>query len=70
VAARTDPSWTPLFVLASAVVAGTGALASHTVIVCREIGLPCVVGLTGAVDRLPDGALVEVDGARGTVTIL
>jgi rifampicin phosphotransferase len=70
VAARTDPAWTPLFVLVSAVVAGTGALASHTVIVCREIGLPCVVGLADAVDRLPDGALVRVDGARGTVTIL
>ena len=36
----------------------------------RELGLPCVVSVTGATRTIPDGALVEVDGDAGTVTIL
>ena len=43
---------------------------SHAVIVSRELGIPCVVAVTGATERIPDGALVELDGATGKVTIL
>ena len=70
VAPGTDPSWTPLFVPAAAVVVDVGAMLSHAVIVSRELGLPCVVSVTGATRTIADGALVEVDGAAGTVTIL
>jgi phosphohistidine swiveling domain-containing protein len=70
VAPITDPSWTPLFVPAEAVVVDVGALLSHAVIVSRELGIPCVVSVTGATRRIPDGAYIEVDGAAGTVTIL
>lgn len=70
VAPQTDPSWTPLFVVASAVVVGVGALSSHAMIVSRELGIPCVAGLEGAADRIPDGAMVEVDGSTGAVTLL
>jgi hypothetical protein len=35
------PSWTPLFVVASAVVVGVGAPNSHAMIVSRELGIPC-----------------------------
>lgn len=70
VAPITDPAWTPLFVPACAVVVDVGAQVSHAVIVSRELGIPCVVSVTGATDRIPDGALVEVDGDAGTVTVL
>jgi pyruvate,water dikinase len=70
VAPITDPAWTPLFVPAGAVVVDVGAQVSHAVIVSRELGIPCVVSVTGATDRIPDGALVEVDGDAGTVTVL
>jgi pyruvate,water dikinase len=70
VAPFTDPAWTPLFVPAAAVVVNVGAQITHAVIVSRELGLPCVVSVTGATDRIPDGALVEVDGAAGTVRVL
>jgi pyruvate,water dikinase len=40
------------------------------VIVSRELGIPCVVSVTGATRRLPDGALIEVDGGAGTVRVL
>jgi pyruvate,water dikinase len=43
---------------------------SHAVIVSRELGLPCIVAVTGATTSIPDGALVEVDGAAGTVTVV
>lgn len=69
IAPQTDPSWTPLFVVSSAVVVGVGAPNSHAMIVSRELGIPCVAGLEGATQRIPDGAMVTVDGSAGTVTI-
>ncbi len=70
IAPITDPSWTPLFVPAAAVVVDVGALQSHAVIVSRELGIPCVVSATGATKAIPDGARVRVDGGAGTVTVL
>jgi rifampicin phosphotransferase len=70
VAPVTDPSWTPLFVIAAAVIVDVGALLSHAVIVSRELGIPCVVSSLDASKRIPDGSLVAVDGDAGTVTIL
>lgn len=70
VCTTTDPSWVPLFMLASAVVCEIGAQASHSVIVSREIGVPCVVSLRDARNLLPTGTLVEIDGSAGTVTVL
>ncbi len=70
VAPITDPSWTPLFVPASGVVVDVGAALSHAIIVSRELGIPCVVSATDATRRIPDGALVRVDGSTGMVTVL
>ena len=70
VAPITDPAWTPLFLPSAAVVVNVGALMSHAVIVSRELGIPCVVSVDDATSRIPNGALVEVDGTAGTVTIL
>jgi pyruvate,water dikinase len=70
VAPITDPSWTPLFAAAAAVVVNVGAAFSHAAIVSRELGIPCVVSALDATLRIPDGALVEVDGTTGTVTVL
>ena len=67
VAPYTNPSWTPLFGRAAAVVVDTGAAMSHAAIVAREYGLPAVMGAGGAIRRLSDGQWVRVDGARGLV---
>ncbi len=69
VAPLTDPSWTPLFVSASAVVVEVGAAMSHSMIVSRELGIPCVVGVEDATIRIPHGAQLDVDGQAGTVTV-
>ncbi|WP_093357571.1 PEP-utilizing enzyme [Pseudonocardia ammonioxydans] len=63
----TNPTWTPLFSLASAVVVDAGGAASHAAIVAREHGIPAVMG-TGNGTRVPTGGQrVIVDGAAGTV---
>jgi len=53
-----------------AVVVDVGGQMSHAVIVSRELGLPCVVAVTGATTMIADGTPIEVDGAAGTVRIL
>jgi pyruvate,water dikinase len=67
VAPYTNPSWTPLFGRAAAVVVDTGAAMSHASIVAREYGLPAVMGTGDATRRLRDGQWVRVDGSRGLV---
>lgn len=65
----TDPTWTPLFALAAAVVADTGGPLSHAAIVAREYGIPAVLGV-GHATSLPDGATLLVDGTSGTITLI
>ena len=69
VAPITDPAWTPLFLAVAGVVVEVGAQLSHAAIVARELGIPAVVGVTNATTRLVDGQQIEIDGARGTVTV-
>ena len=61
------PAWTPLFSLVSGVVTEYGGALSHAAIVCREYGIPAVVGVSKLLDRIHDGELVEVDGNTGTL---
>ena len=55
---------------AGGVVVNVGGQISHAIIVSRELGLPCVVSVTDATTRITDGALIEVNGDTGQVTIL
>lgn len=70
VARETDPGWLFLMMSASALVVERGTLLSHTAITGRLLGIPTVVAVPDATTRIPDGAIVEVDGAAGTVRIL
>jgi pyruvate,water dikinase len=67
VAERTDPGWTLLFPAARGLLVQRGSLLSHSAIVAREMGLPCVVGIAGLLDTVRDGEEVEMDGATGVV---
>lgn len=69
VAEITDSTWGPLFLAAGGVIVEAGSPISHAVIVSRELGIPAVVSVPHVVDRIPDGALVTVDGGAGTITI-
>jgi len=70
VARTTNPAWTPLFYGAAAVVTESGGPLSHGAVTAREIGLPAVMALRGALALLPDGARARVNGAAGTVELL
>lgn len=63
----TNPSWTPLFHRAVAVVADWGGANSHAAIVAREYGLPAVMGTADGTKKLRDGQRVRVDGTAGRV---
>ncbi|WP_426977565.1 PEP/pyruvate-binding domain-containing protein [Pseudarthrobacter sp. O4] len=64
----TNPSWTPLFQRAAAVVVDTGGIGSHAAIVAREYGIPAVMGTRNGTTTLTDGQQVAVNGTTGTVT--
>ena len=66
----TDPSWTPLFLSAGALVMETGGMMTHGSVVAREYGIPGVVGVHDATTRLKTGQRVRVDGSRGIVEVL
>jgi len=68
VCAITDPSWTPLFLVAGAVVCDTGAALSHAAIVARELGIPAVMSVHG-IASVPDGTWLEVNGDTGIVRV-
>jgi pyruvate,water dikinase len=68
VCAITDPSWTPLFLVAAGVVCDTGAMQSHAAIVARELGIPAVMSVAG-ITTIADGTRLHVDGTNGTVRI-
>ncbi|MEV4419789.1 rifamycin-inactivating phosphotransferase [Patulibacter sp. NPDC049589] len=70
VTAFTDPSWSPLFVTAAALVTEVGGLMTHGAVVAREYGLPAVVGVEGATRRIRDGQRVRVHGTDGFVELL
>ena len=62
--------WTPLFLLAGALVMEVGGVVSHGALVAREYGVPAVAGITDAMTRLRTGQRVRVDGTNGSVTLL
>jgi len=70
VTASTDPSWTPLFVAIAGMVTEVGGLMTHGAVIAREYGLPAVVGVEHATQRIPDGQRIRVNGTDGYVEIL
>ena len=69
VCATTDPSWTPLFMVADALVIDTGGAMSHGAIVARELGVTCVINTVRGTREIPDGATITVDGTTGVVSV-
>jgi phosphohistidine swiveling domain-containing protein len=70
VCGSTSPAWAPIFSKIKATVTDVGGVMSHAAIVCREYGLPAVVGTGRASTQIRTGQMIRVDGSRGVVTIV
>ena len=66
----TDPSWTPAFVAIKALVTEVGGLMTHGAVIAREYGLPAIVGVDRATQRIRDGQRIRVHGTEGYVEVL
>lgn len=65
----TDPGWTAVLDRAGGVVTETGGLLSHAAIICREYGIPAVLGVENATTRIADGANLVIHGSEGRVCL-
>ena len=66
----TDPSWTPLFLSAAGLVMETGGMMTHGAVVAREYGIPAIVGVDQATQRLHTGQRIRIDGSTGKILLL
>lgn len=67
VAPNTRPEYVPVIKIAAAIISEEGGLTCHTAIVSRELKIPALVGVQGAIAALKDGDRVEVDAVKGIV---
>jgi phosphohistidine swiveling domain-containing protein len=66
----TSPDFFLLMQKAGGVIANQGGMNSHAAIVCRELGIPCLVGAEIATELLKTGDLIELDADNGIVRII
>ncbi|MCJ7825533.1 MAG: PEP-utilizing enzyme [Anaerolineales bacterium] len=66
----TDPAWTPLFLTASGLVMEVGGMMTHGSVVAREFGIPAVVGVHQATERIKTGQRLRVNGSTGEITLI
>jgi len=66
----TDPDLLNLLKVAGAVLTEQGGVTSHAALVCRELGVPAIVGISGLLNHVTDGDTLEVDAQKGIVRIL
>lgn len=69
VARDAGPAWTPIFALLGGVVLDDGWVIQHAAIVCRELGIPCVLSTRTATSTITDGSEITVDGDLGVVRL-
>lgn len=66
----TDPGWVTLFPSAGGIIVQRGSLLSHSAIVSREMGIPCIVSAEGVTRQLKTGDEVLMDGSTGAIKLL
>jgi phosphohistidine swiveling domain-containing protein len=66
----TDPGWTPAMGLASGLVTEVGGVLSHAAVIGRELGIPAVLNLPGAMKRLATGQRIRMNGSSGIIELL
>ncbi|MBE9060258.1 glycerol-3-phosphate acyltransferase [cf. Phormidesmis sp. LEGE 11477] len=66
----TDAGWSPLLARIGGLIAEVGGQLSHGAIIAREYGIPAVMNVHDATQKLRTGQHVRIDGQKGTVEVL
>lgn len=70
VTSSTDPGWVTLFPTTSGILVERGSLLSHSAIVSREMGIPCIVSISGLLRTLKTGDVVRMNGRTGEIQLI
>lgn len=70
VCANTNPAWSPVFGIVSAIVTDSGGTLSHAAIIAREYGVPAVINTSQGTAKIKTGQRIRVDATNGAVFIL
>ena len=64
----TDPDWVPAMIVSKAIVTAEGGFLSHSAIISRELGIPCITGIGYKnIEKLSNMEEIFVDGDNGLV---
>jgi pyruvate,water dikinase len=66
----TSPAYNMVLSIAGGLVTVEGGAMCHAAVLSRELNLPAIIGVTGVLEAIDDGALVEVDPEYGCVRVL
>lgn len=64
----TDTGWTSKFAILAGLVTENGGILCHSTIICREYGIPCVVGVKNATTLIKDGDTITINAETGEIT--
>ena len=67
VAKHTTPDYEPVMKKVAAVITDSGGRTCHSAIICREMGIPAVIGCSNATSVFKDGDVVTVDCSDGSI---
>ncbi|MCX8037551.1 MAG: PEP-utilizing enzyme [Candidatus Sumerlaeia bacterium] len=67
VAANSSPAFSSVFNRATAVVTEVGGITGHMASLARELGVPAIVGIKGALKAIPPGEVITVDATAGRI---
>jgi pyruvate,water dikinase len=62
-----EPGWVGLFSRAEGIISERGSLLSHTSILCREMGIPAIIGAKNSTQNLSNGERIKMNGATGSI---
>jgi len=65
---QTDPGWAPIFPLVKGLIIERGGMLSHGAIIAREYGIPALVAVVSAMEKIPDGKWIRLDASRKKVS--
>jgi phosphohistidine swiveling domain-containing protein len=70
VAKGTDFDLIGAMQIASGIITEEGGLLSHASVICRERGIPCIIGVENATNLLKDGNLIQMSSSKGCIKII